>query len=153
MSEDEEPDMQTALVPAGPLLGHSAMSRRERDYVMFAIFTRMQHQRPKDALRLVEAMIALGETGPDVYFARAVVQFHLEDFEAVIETLRHLDRIDPPKLYVTKKADEKLRMRSFMRARSHFSLTGTLDDEGRASLDMYLRQSAGPKAAGKKKKR
>ncbi len=150
MSQDNS---QTALVPAGPLIGHSAMSRRERDYVMFAIFTRMQHQRPQDALRLVEAMIALGETGPDVYFARAVVQFHLEDFEAVIETLRHLDRIDPPKLYVTKKADEKLRMRSFMRARAHFSLTGTLDEEGRTSLDMYLRQSAGGKPGGKKKRR
>ena len=153
MTEDDE---STALVPAGPLLGHSMLSRRERDYVMFAIFVRMQHQRPDDAMALVKALIAIGETGPDVHFAKAVIEFHMEDFEAVIDTLRHLDRIDPTKLYVSKKADDKLRMRSFMRARSHFALTGSLGDEGKASLDLYLRQRGGgtvPKKAAAKGRR
>lgn len=72
--------------------------------------------------------------------ARAVVELGLERFEDLLETIRSLDRLDPPEVGGGRRISERVRVRSYMKARAIFALTGKLDAEGKASLDFYLRQ-------------
>lgn len=132
------PPRGRALVPVGP--AEPPLSRRELDYALLAILVRVQHLRSDEALVLIDGLIALGAKGPEVLLARAVVESGLGRHEAVLDTIRALDRLDPPEVGAGRRIAEKVRVRSFMKARAIFALTGKLDAEGRASLDFYLRQ-------------
>ena len=129
------------IVPAARALRQPpALTARERSYMMLAIFVRAQHLQFAAAERLADAMLALGEDGPDLRFARAVILFRQDRHADVLAELRRLDSIDPADGTAAAKSGERSRFRSYMRAKSCYALTGTLDDEGRASLDFYLRR-------------
>ncbi|MGR3483826.1 MAG: hypothetical protein ACU0BF_00635 [Paracoccaceae bacterium] len=141
-----------ATAPAVPDDPDGPLSKRERDYLMLSILVRLQHLRHDEADVIADGMEAMGEGGPDLHFARAVIAYAREDFETVLSRIRQLDRIDPPDLYASRRADGKVRIRSFMKARATFALKGELDEEARAALDYYLRRkprgAAGPGAPG-----
>ena len=142
------PNDLTVLDAGGPVLPVSgrahrqqpALTARERSYMMLAIFVRTQHLQFTAAERLADAMLALGDDGPDLRFARAVILFRQGRHAEVLAELRELDRIDPADGTAAAKSGERSRFRSYMRAKSCYALTGALDDEGRASLDFYLRR-------------
>lgn len=140
------PKDETAPLPApARRRATPALTPRERAYVMLAIHVRVQHLQLDAAAALVEAMLALGEDGPDLRLARAVVAFRQGRHAEVLDELRRLDRIDPPDGTAGARAGERSRIRSFMKARSCYVLNGALDEEGCASLDFYLRRKgAGP---------
>ena len=110
---------------------------------MLSALVRLQHLRVDEAADIVDAIEALGEGGPDIHFAQAVIAYAREDFETVLSRIRQLDRIDPPDLYASSRADTKVRIRSFMKARAGFALKGELDEEARAALNYYLRRGRG----------
>lgn len=134
-----------------PVLHEPPLSKLERDFIMVAVLVRIQHLRHTEALTLTKALLALGQRTPEVLLAKAVVESALENYEAVLDTIHELDRLDPPEFRPDRKIDERVRVRSFMKARATFGLTGALDNEGRASLDFYLRQSTNkPKAKNRR---
>jgi len=138
----DERSVQLPALPDATQLVAAAVSLplRERDYAMLAVLVRVQHCRHDEAMVLIDALLALGERTPEVLLARAVVESALDRHEAVLDTIRELDRIDPPEFRAGRVIDERVRVRSFMKARATFGLTGALDAEGRASLDFYLRE-------------
>ena len=115
--------------------------RRLMEYAMLAILVRVEHLRHAEALALIKGLEALGLRLPELLLARAIVESGMELNESVLTTIRELDRMDPPEVSRGRRIDEKVRVRSFLKARAIFALTGTLNDEGRASIDFYLRQS------------
>lgn len=133
ITEDDLLPLPTAEAPA-------PLTRLERDYVMLSILVRMQHARHHEARALIEGLLALGERTVQVLMAKAVVESALGDHEAVLETIRELDRIEPPEILSGRRIEDRIRVRSFMKARAVFGLTGELDADARASLDFYLRQ-------------
>ena len=136
--------------PALPVLARSTAVKRaksdspiprvELDYLMLAILVRIQHLRHAEAKLLVDALIAMGVETVEVLMAKAVVENALGAHPDVLTTLTQLDRLDPPQFRKGKKADPRVRMRSFLKARATYAIHGELDAEGRASLDFYLRQ-------------
>lgn len=153
MAEDLPPDPALtagapppgrALVPLGP--AEPPLPRREMDYALLAVLVRVQHLRQDEALVLIDGLMALGARGPEVLLARAVVELGLGRHEALLDTIRELDRLDPPEVGGGRRISEKVRARSYMKARAIYALTGRLDAEGKASLDFYLRQGR-PKPA------
>ncbi|WP_163850663.1 hypothetical protein [Pseudooceanicola aestuarii] len=116
------------------------LSRRERDYILLDIYVRMQHGRYEEARRLIDGLLALDQETPDILLARAIVQAMLGEDEAVLDTIRHLERIDPAEIVSGRAPGEKVRVRSFLKARAKFALTGALDEDARAALDFYMRQ-------------
>lgn len=110
------------------------------DYLLLVISIRIQHLRHDEARVLVEGLLALGVETVEVLLAKAVVDNALGHHAEVLATLTRLDRLDPPEFRKGRKADPRVRMRSFLKARATYALQGSLDAEGRASLDFYLRQ-------------
>ena len=106
---------------------------------MIALFVRIQHLRFEEALILINALIAAGEWTPDILFAKAVVENALHDHEAALNTVRHLEKLDPAIITAGSKATKRARMRAYIKARSCFALNDELNEEGRAALDFYLR--------------
>lgn len=115
--------------------------RKFLDYAMLAILVRVQHLRHVEALALVKGLEALGWRAPELLLARAIIECAMELNESVLATIRELDRLDPPEISKGRHIDERVRVRSFLKARAIFALTGRLDEEGRASIDFYLRQT------------
>jgi len=128
-----------------PVQMEHGLTRQERDYMMLGILVRIQHLRHAEALTLIEAMLATGIETVDVLMAKAVVESATGDHAMVLATIRRLDEIEPPEIRAGQRIDERIRVRSFMKARATFGLTGALDDEARASLDFYLRQNRAPR--------
>ncbi|MFP7674959.1 hypothetical protein ACG74X_16535 [Marivita sp. S0852] len=126
----------------------STLTQRERDYFMLSILVRVQHLRFKEAQVLVDALAEMGEDGPDTEFAQAVIAYRQGDFDTVQSALSRLDRIDPADVTATERGEDRARIRSFMKAKACFALTGALDDEARASLDYYMRRRPGKNADG-----
>ncbi|QPH56042.1 hypothetical protein [Pontivivens ytuae] len=108
--------------------------------MMLAIFVRAQHLQFDAAEKLVAALEALGEDGADLRFAKAVVLFQQERYADVLEELRELDRLDPADTTAGARQSDRLQARSYMKAKACYALYGSLDEEGRASLDFYLRR-------------
>lgn len=141
---DGERDSDNLPVPAvdlTPLLQEpgGTLSQLERDYLMVALFVRVQHLRYEEALILIRALTAAGEVTPDVLFARAVVENATGDHQAALTTVRELERMAPAVIGAKSKITRRARMRAYIKARANFALTGELDEEGRAALDFYLR--------------
>jgi hypothetical protein len=138
---DDHPPVTDALPVSGG--GFDALPRVELDYILLAIVVRIQHLRYDEAQRLVDALLVLGERSTEVLMAKAVVENALGNPAQVLATLRQLDLMDPPQFHKGRKVDPRVRMRSFLQAKATFALHGTLDAEGRAALDFYLRQGQG----------
>ena len=130
------PAPETALTAPS---ADSALTSLERDYLMVAIFVRIQHLQFDEARTLITALIAAGEKTPDLLFARAVVENALADHEAALNTVRELERLAPAVITAKSKVTRRTRMRAYIKARATFALAGELDEEGRAALDFYLR--------------
>ena len=135
--DDLTPFPAALPVPDGP---DAALSRLEMDYLLLAVMVRIQHLRFDEARRLIDAMLLIGERTTEVLMAKAVVENALENPAEVLATLRQLDLLDPPQFHKGRKIDLRVRMRSFLQAKATFALNGTLDAEGRAALDFYIRQ-------------
>jgi hypothetical protein len=138
----DQPDPVAARLPV-PLGAVTAISRQQMDYLMLAVLVRLQHLRHAEAQTLLDALIALGHRTPEVLMAKAVVENEIGNHADVLATLTQLDRIDPPQFREGRKADPRVRMRSFLQARATYALRGELDAEGAAALDFYLRQGRG----------
>jgi hypothetical protein len=117
----------------------SALPPLERDYLMIALFVRIQHLRFAEADTLIRALITAGEFTPDLLFAKAVVENALGAHEAALATVRQLEHLSPAMAEAKTKSMRRARMRAYIKARASFALTGELDDEARAALDFYLR--------------
>lgn len=128
-----------ALVPVPDPVADSALPKLERDYLMIALFVRIQHLRFAEADVLIRALITAGEVTPDLLFAKAVVENALSRHEAALATVRQLEQLSPAMAEAKTKATRRVRMRAYIKARASFALTGELDDEARAALDFYLR--------------
>lgn len=146
MAKQSPDDVQTApsnqnIVPLTRQSGvTSALSKRERDYLFLSIFVRVQHLQFNQALTLIETLAAMGDEAPDLYLARAIVNYQLGRFDIALDDLQTLDRLQPPNMMSSAGDEERSRMRSFMKARCHFAIHGELDADGQASLDFYLRR-------------
>lgn len=155
---NDEPEVQNLPVPHRSSLpdvvnaSASTLSTRERDYVMIALFVRIQHLRFDEAQTLIDALMAAGETTADILFAKAVVENALQDHEAALNTVRQLEKLDPAIITAGSKSTRRARMRAYIKARCCFALNDALDEEGRAALDFYLRHGR-PTTKGKKSKR
>jgi hypothetical protein len=133
----DQPDQN---VPALPAAGPASISRKQMDYLLIAVLVRIQHLRHAEARILIDALLAIGHRTTEVLMAKAVIENELGNHAEVLATLTQLDRIDPPQFREGRKADPRVRMRSFLQARATYALHGELDAEGRAALDFYLRQ-------------
>ncbi len=142
-------DTAPGLLPAAPPDAGGGLTRTQIDFLLLAVLVRIQHLRFDEARVLVDAMLHLGLRGTEVLMAKAVVENALGNHAEVLATLTQLDRIDPPQYRKGQKAEPRVRMRSFLQARATFALHGTLDAEGRAALDFYLRQGLGEQDSGR----
>lgn len=136
------PEHRPVAAPAQQVLGpelFSALPKLERDYLMIALFVRIQHLRFAEANVLIRALITAGEITPDLLFAKAVVENAMGAHEAALATVRQLEQLSPAMAEAKTKATRRARMRAYIKARASFALTGELDDEARAALDFYLR--------------
>ena len=146
MEKQSPNDIQTALSnhislpPNQQSCASSALSKRERDYLLLSILVRVQHLQLDQALTLIETLAAMGDDAPDLYFTRAIVNYQLGRFGLALDDLQTLDQLKPPDMMSSAEDEERSRTRSFMKARCHFALHGELDEEGQASLDFYLRR-------------
>ncbi len=136
---DETPPALPIVAPQRAVAGVDP-DRAQMDYLLLAILIRIQHLMYAEARVLVDAALQLDQRSTEVLMAKAVVENALGNHAEVLATLTRLDRIDPPQFRKGKKADPRVRVRSFLQARAGFALNGTLDAEGRAALDFYLRQ-------------
>ena len=132
----DHPGTALQLAGAAPV---SALPVLERDYLMIALFVRIQHLRFAEAEILIRALITAGEVTPDLLFAKAVVENALGAHESALATVRQLEHLSPAMAEAKTKATRRARMRAYIKARASFALTGELDDEARAALDFYLR--------------
>ncbi len=139
--QDTTPNLPVPSADLAPVdvLQDSALPRLERDYLMVALFVRIQHLRYDEARIIIRALVAAGEISADLLFARAVVENALGDYEAALNTVRELERMAPAIITAKTKTTRRTRMRAYIKARASFALTGALDEEGRAALDFYLR--------------
>jgi hypothetical protein len=126
-------------------LGQSG-SRMEQDYAFLDIYIRVQHARYDEALILVEAMLIIEGEHPDLMLARAIVLSLMSSHERALDAIRVLDRLSPVEIVTGRAQQERLRVRSYIKARAIFAITGELDEDGRAALDFYLRRGAGKSA-------
>jgi hypothetical protein len=138
--------MTRALLPtmpgAAPRLG-----RRERDFLLLNIFVLLQHGYAERASVLADAMHFAGENDTEVHLARAVLRFARRQWEAALESLDHLDRIDPIERFGAYRLDERQRMRRYLKTRCFFELGEST--RMRDALDSYLRHGAdAPRDAG-----
>jgi hypothetical protein len=136
------PDDIDSATPTLPVVlpGYaSALPPLERDYLMVALFVRIQHLRYAEAEVLIRALITAGEVTPDLLFAKAVVENATGAYESALATVRQLEQISPAMAEAKSKATRRARMRAYIKARASFALTGELDEEARAALDFYLR--------------
>lgn len=117
----------------------SALPPLERDYLLVALFVRIQHLRYAEAEVLIRALITAGEVTPELLFAKAVVENATGAYEDALATVRQLEQISPAMAEAKTKATRRARMRAYIKARASFALTGELDEEARAALDFYLR--------------
>jgi hypothetical protein len=138
------PVPKTAPQVIGPDVA-SALPKLERDYLMVALFVRIQHLRFAEAAVLIRALITAGEITPDLLFAKAVVENAMGAHEAALSTVRHLEHLSPAMAEAKTKATRRARMRAYIKAKASFALTGELDDEARAALDFYLRHGRSKK--------
>lgn len=115
------------------------LTERQHDFLLLAIFVRLQHERHAEAGRLVEAARRLGVNSPELSFARAVVEHLAGNHRAALEAARSCEVIEPAEMGADAKALRRIRMRNYIKARAILSLTGALDDEARSALDFYLR--------------
>ena len=114
---------------------------KHRDFLHLLIYVATQHHLYERAYTIVQALIAEGDESADVYLAEAVLLFYLEDFERALETLRHLERIDPVERFGDRKLAKKYRMRGFLKARCLHELKSDDSDEERSALELYLRHT------------
>lgn len=136
-----------ALLDQGPGdLAPTGLTRQEVEYVLLDVYARAQHLRYGEALTLLCALIEMGEETPHILLSKAVVQSLLGDHEQALLTIDRLEQIEPAEIISGKGVLEKVRVRSFLKARASFALHGELDADSRAALDFYLRQ-------GKKRKK
>ncbi|NIZ12001.1 hypothetical protein [Phaeobacter sp. HF9A] len=128
--------MRDALLPAASDLG-----AQEADFLLIAIFVRLQHQRPEEAKVLIDGALAAGLRSPEIAFASAVVENTLGNHTAALEAVALCEEVEPAKVNLGAKTRRRLRMRSYIKARSLYALHGELGEDGRAALDFYMRQS------------
>lgn len=115
------------------------LTQRQHDFLLLAIFVRLQHARHDEARNMVDAAIMLGVQSPELSFAKAVVEHIAGNHHAALEAARSCEVVEPAELNADPKALRRIRMRNYIKARSILSLTGSLDDEARSALDFYLR--------------
>ena len=131
---------------SAPIAAQSALGALEQDYLMMALFVRIQHQQCDAAHTLIKALITAGEVSPDLLFAKAVVENALGAHDDALLTVSQLENIAPATMSATPKQVRRARMRSYIKARASFALSGDLDAEAKTALDFYLRH-------GRQKKR
>lgn len=141
---DNRHSPEGALQVIGPELA-SALPKLESDYLMIALFVRIQHLRFAEADVLIRALMTAGEITPDLLFAKAVVENAMGAYEAALSTVRQLEHLSPAMAEAKTKATRRARMRAYIKARASFALTGVLDDEARAAIDFYLRHGSSRK--------
>lgn len=117
----------------------SVISKHEHDYIMLAIFTRIQHRHFDKANALIDALITAGEVSKDLLFARAVVENNTGQHARALKTVRELERIDPASMAASSLQIRRARMRAYIKARACFETSEVLDEEYHAALDFYLR--------------
>ena len=115
------------------------ITQRQHDFLMLAIYVRLQHQRHDEARQLVDAARRIGVKSPELFFAKAVVEHLMGNHRAALEAARSCEVAEPAGLNADSKALRRIRMRNYIKARSILSMTGDLDDEARSALDFYLR--------------
>lgn len=139
------------IVPANPPVPVSEkLTRQELDYLLLDVYVRTQHLRYGEALTLLNALVEMGEESPHVLLSKAVVESLMGDHQRALSTIQRLEQIEPAEIISGKGVLEKVRIRSFLKARAKFALLGKLDADSRAALDFFLRQGKRPK---RKKKR
>jgi hypothetical protein len=130
----------------------SALPKLERDYLMIALFVRIQHLRYAEAATLIRALLTAGEITPELLFAKAVVENAMGLHEAALATVRQLEHLSPAMAEAKTKATRRARMRAYIKAKASFALTGVLDDEARAAIDFYLRHGRSRKRSAEEPK-
>lgn len=115
------------------------LAARERDFLMLTIFVMAQQGFVDKAGVLAEALYMLGDYGPDVLLARAVLRFLAGEWAAALACVEELDRLDPVERFGGYKLDHRQRMRRFLAARCRFELGDAAG--ARDAVDVYLRHA------------
>ncbi len=118
----------------------SVLSNKQRDFMLLYIFVLAQHGYVERAGVLAEAMAVLGDTSAEVVLARAVLDFFLQNFSAVLVHLEELDRIDPIERFGSYTFSHAQRMRRYLKARCFHKLQQPV--RARDVVDSYLRHGA-----------
>ncbi|MBB3950331.1 hypothetical protein [Aureimonas jatrophae] len=130
--------------PAGPV--SPPLSTRQRDFLLLNIFVQIQHGYRERAGVLAEALHHLGDRGPDVLLARAVLHFLGGRWQPTLSCLDELDRIAPTERFGFYRLTERQRMRRYLRSRCLFELNDTT--RARDALESYLRHGASAEDEG-----
>lgn len=123
-----------AAVPRDPRL-----DARGRDFLLLTVFVLAQQGYVDRAGVLAEALYLLGDYGPDVLLARAVLRFLAGEWAPSLSCLEELDRLDPVERFGTYTLDERQRMRRFLSARCQFELGDAA--RARDAVEVYLRHA------------
>ena len=115
------------------------LGARERDFLMLTVFVMAQQGYVDKAGVLAEALYTLGDYGPDVLLARAVLRFLAGEWAAALGCLEELDRLDPVERFGAYRLDHRQRMRRFLTARCRFELGDT--EGARDAVEIYLRHA------------
>lgn len=137
-----------ANLPAPP---DARVVQREADFLIIAIFVRLQHDRVAEAKCLIDGVLAAGLRTPELAFASAVAENRLGNHAAALRAVGLSEQVEPAKMHGNPKSSRRIRMRSYIKARSLFALNGELCEEGRAALDFYMRQSGKGQAPPRRK--
>ncbi|MEM8797311.1 MAG: hypothetical protein AAGE61_17255 [Pseudomonadota bacterium] len=111
-------------------LSRDPLQPRQRDYLSLTVFVYAQHGHFDKAQTLIEGMEAIGDNGDDVLLSRAVLAFFNDDFNVALSRLDRLDERAKGDGTQDTRADERARMRNYLRARCLFQLGR--EDEAKA---------------------
>lgn len=133
--------MTRSLLPTMPGAA-PRLRRRERDFLLLNIFVLLQHGYAERASVLADAMHFAGEDDTEVHLARAVLRFARRQWASALESLDHLDRIDPIERFGAYRLDDRQRMRRYLKTRCFYELGEST--RMRDALDSYLRHGVDP---------
>lgn len=121
-----------------PLAPAPSLSQRQVDYLQLTAFVLAQHGRHDRADQLLAALCAAGSGTIAVLLSRAVLRYHLGDYQQTIDLLEEIDAGDPIERFGMQELSERQKLRRYLKARCYREL-GNLA-KAKDAVDIYLRR-------------
>lgn len=117
------------------------ITQEQSDYLLIALFSRLQHLRFDDARSIVDGALILHPESVDFWFAKLVIEYELGNIPGAQAALHRCEQLEPAARLGSERARQRVRMRNYLKARMIHNSNGELNKEGRAALDFYLRET------------